>query len=99
MVLAFATPLGDGTNNKAEAEAALFGLSWALELGHRNILIELDSQLVVQWISKKEPPIGMSSIKLRESNNLSCKLKILSVIIYSGKQIGLQMHYQNTVTR
>ena len=43
MVMAFATPLGEGTNNTAEAEAVLFGLSWALELGHRNILIELDA--------------------------------------------------------
>ncbi|XP_069154435.1 uncharacterized protein [Solanum lycopersicum] len=56
MVLAFATPLGEGSNNKAETAAALFGLSWALELGYRNILIELDSQLVVQWISKKTAP-------------------------------------------
>lgn len=53
LVLAFATPLGEGTSSKAEMEAALFGLSWALELGYRKIIIELDSQLVVQWISKK----------------------------------------------
>ena len=32
VVMAFTTPLGEGTNNKAEIEAAFFGLSWALEL-------------------------------------------------------------------
>ena len=53
LIMAFATSLGEGSNNKAETEAALFGLVWALELGYRNIIMELDSQLVVQWISRK----------------------------------------------
>ena len=51
--MAFAVPLGEGSNNKAEVEAALFGLQWATELGHTNIIMELDSQIVVQWIAKK----------------------------------------------
>ena len=51
--MAFATSLDEGSNNKAETEASLFGLVWALELGYRNIIMELDSQLVVQWISRK----------------------------------------------
>ncbi|XP_015084239.1 uncharacterized protein LOC107027648 [Solanum pennellii] len=56
MVMAFSTPLGEGSNNKAEIEAALFGLTWAFELGFKNILLELDSQLVVHWISNKTAP-------------------------------------------
>ena len=52
MVISFATPLGEGTNKKAEIEAAIFGLTWALELGYGNIILELDSQLVVQWVLK-----------------------------------------------
>ena len=53
LILAFATSLGEGSNNKAETEAALFGLVKALELGFKNIIMELDSQLVVHWINKK----------------------------------------------
>ncbi|XP_015075436.1 uncharacterized protein LOC107019451 [Solanum pennellii] len=56
LVMAFTTPLGEGTNNKAEIEAAIFGLTWALELGYRNIILELDSQLLVHWILKKAVP-------------------------------------------
>ncbi|KAK4706257.1 hypothetical protein R3W88_034186 [Solanum pinnatisectum] len=45
MMLAFANPLGEGTNNQAEIEAAIFGLSWSLEIGCKNIILEVDSQL------------------------------------------------------
>ncbi|XP_004243166.1 uncharacterized protein [Solanum lycopersicum] len=53
LVLAFATSLGEGSNNQAEMEAAQFGLSWAIDLDYRNIILEVDSQIVVQWITKK----------------------------------------------
>ena len=53
MLLAYTTPLGNGSNNQAEIGAAIYGMTWALELGYRKIIIELDSQLVVQSISKK----------------------------------------------
>lgn len=56
VVMAFETQLGEGTNNKDEIEAANFGLTVALELGCNNILFELDSQVVVQWVVKKKVP-------------------------------------------
>ena len=56
MVMAFTTPIGVGTNNMAETEAAIFRLSWALELGYRNIILDLDSQIVVNCILKKATP-------------------------------------------
>ena len=31
LVVAFTTPLGEGTNRTAEIEAAIIGLTWALE--------------------------------------------------------------------
>ena len=55
-MMAFAATLGEGINNKAEIEAAIFGLTWALELGYRRIILELDSQLVVKWINKQATP-------------------------------------------
>ena len=56
LVIAFTTPHGEGTNNKAEIEAAMFCLTWAIELGYRNIILEIDSQLVLHWILKKSLP-------------------------------------------
>ena len=48
MLIAFAATIGEVTNNKAEIEAAIFGLTLALMMGYMNILLELDSQLVVK---------------------------------------------------
>ncbi|KAK4733758.1 hypothetical protein R3W88_008019 [Solanum pinnatisectum] len=53
MLLAFASPLGEGSNNRTEIEAAIFGLSWSLELGCRNIILEVGSQFLVEWIMNK----------------------------------------------
>lgn len=33
MLLAYTTPLGNGSNNQAEIGAAIYGMTWALELG------------------------------------------------------------------
>ncbi|XP_015161328.1 uncharacterized protein [Solanum tuberosum] len=56
MILSFATPFGGSTNNQAELEAAIFGMTWSLELGHRKVLLEVDSQLLVDWILHKVNP-------------------------------------------
>ena len=34
--MAFTTPLGEGTNNKAEIEGVIFCLTWALRLGYKD---------------------------------------------------------------
>ena len=68
--MAFSTSLGEGSNNKAETEAALLGLSWALELGYQNIQIELDSQLVVHWITKKTVPQWTVANQIEEIQQL-----------------------------
>ena len=79
VVMAFATPLGEGTNNKAKIEASIFGLTWALELGYRNIILELDSQLVVQWVLKKAVPqwsiitqLGRLQHLINQVHNIKC---------------------------
>ncbi|KAK4707184.1 hypothetical protein R3W88_033257 [Solanum pinnatisectum] len=63
MLLAFATPLGEGTNNQAELESAIFGMTWSLELGYKKIILEVDSQLVVDWIMNKNNPQWSISLK------------------------------------
>uniref|UniRef100_M1D937 Non-LTR retroelement reverse transcriptase n=1 Tax=Solanum tuberosum TaxID=4113 RepID=M1D937_SOLTU len=66
MLLAFATPLGEGTNNQAEVEATIFGMTWSLELGHKNVLLEVDSQLLVDWIMQKINPHWSISTQLEK---------------------------------
>ena len=99
LVMAFTTPLGDGTNNRAEIEATIFGLTWAIELGYRNIVLELDSQLVVHWILKKVSPQWSIITQLEGYETSFLKSRISSAFMYSGKLIGWRMHFQNTVTR
>ena len=70
MVMAFTTPIGEGTNNMAGTEAAIFGLSWALELGYRNIILDLDSQIVVNCFLKKATPQWNIITRLERIQNL-----------------------------
>jgi len=80
MILAFATPSGEDTNNQAEMEAAIFGLTWSLQVGYRNVILEVDSQLLVDWIMlKTKPPWSISKQAqqlqelIRQTNNFKCK--------------------------
>ncbi|XP_015160335.1 uncharacterized protein [Solanum tuberosum] len=80
MLLAFATPLGEGTNNQAEIGAAIFGMTWVLQLGYKNVVLEVDSQLLVDWITQKAKPPWSISIQLqqlqeliRQTHNFRCK--------------------------
>ena len=68
--MTFTTPLGEETNNKVEIEATIVGLNWALELGYRNIILEIDSQLVVHWILKKDAPQWSIITQLGRLHNL-----------------------------
>lgn len=46
------TDYGTGTNNLAEIRALLDGLGIAANMGFRDVLIQTDSELVLQWIKK-----------------------------------------------
>ena len=54
--IAFASPLGEGTINQVEIEASIFGMTCPLLLGYKQVILELDSQLVVKWILHKTIP-------------------------------------------
>ncbi|WMV32833.1 hypothetical protein MTR67_026218 [Solanum verrucosum] len=69
IIFAFSTPLGEGTNNQTEVEAALFGLSWCVQLNYMNVILEVDSQLLVDWLmnSTSTPwSISLQMQKLRQ---------------------------------
>ncbi|KAH0692184.1 hypothetical protein KY285_019281 [Solanum tuberosum] len=56
MIYAFAIPLGMGTNNQAEAQAASYGLYWCVNHGYRNIILEVDSELLTIWLKQNTQP-------------------------------------------
>lgn len=37
LLFAFSAPMGTGSNNEAEIEAAIFGLTWCLQLGYKQV--------------------------------------------------------------
>ncbi|KAK6803162.1 hypothetical protein RDI58_000946 [Solanum bulbocastanum] len=47
MVLAYTTPLKEGNSNQAEVGAAIFGISWTLQMRLRRVILEVDSQPLV----------------------------------------------------
>ncbi|XP_055807012.1 uncharacterized protein LOC129875801 [Solanum dulcamara] len=50
LLFAFSTPFGEGTNNQSKILAAIFGLTWCLQLGYTKVILEVDSELVIRWI-------------------------------------------------
>ncbi|WMV30194.1 hypothetical protein MTR67_023579 [Solanum verrucosum] len=50
IIFAFSAPLGEGTNNQAEVETPIFGLSWCVHLKYKKVILEVDSQLQVDWL-------------------------------------------------
>lgn len=50
LIYAYVASLGKETNNQAEVEAAIWGLSWCLSNGVQQVMLELDSELLVRWI-------------------------------------------------
>ncbi|XP_060170402.1 uncharacterized protein LOC132601318 [Lycium barbarum] len=53
MVMAFASPVHFTTNNYSETQAALQGIQWCLDHNFNNLILELDSLLVVNMILAK----------------------------------------------
>ena len=52
-VVAYKSSFCNSTNNQAKIGAAIFGMTWALKLGYRKILLEMESMLTVKWIKQK----------------------------------------------
>lgn len=96
--MAFATPLGEGTNNKAKLESAIFGMTWSLELGYSKIILEVDSQLVIDWIMQKIAPHWSINTQMLKIQAL-IRPKSSNVITHSEKLTLWQTPFQNTVTR
>ena len=51
LIYAFSIPFGFGTNKFAEIQVALYGISWCVQHGYKNIILEVDSELLSKWIN------------------------------------------------
>lgn len=51
IIFAFDSPSSFGTNNIAELKAAVYGLEWCEQHGYKDIVLEVDSELLSKWIS------------------------------------------------
>ena len=56
IIYAFCIPFGEGSNNQAEVQAATYGLNRCIQHGFRNIILEVDSELLTKWLSQKDKP-------------------------------------------
>lgn len=73
LIYAFATPLGLGSNNQAEVQAAVFGIIWCIQHGYSRVMLEVDSELLVKWLKQEiNPPWNIKKyiIELIELVNL-----------------------------
>jgi len=70
IIFAFSTPLGEGTNNQAEVEAALFGLSWCAQLNYMDVILEVDSQLLVDWLMNNTSTPWSISLQMQKLHQM-----------------------------
>ncbi|KAK4706503.1 hypothetical protein R3W88_033939 [Solanum pinnatisectum] len=70
IIYAFAIPLGEGTNNQAELQAASYGLNWCIQHGYNNIILEVDSELLIRWLLKTSTPPWKLQIFVQEIHTL-----------------------------
>ncbi|WMV30175.1 hypothetical protein MTR67_023560 [Solanum verrucosum] len=71
MIYAYAIPLGFGTNNKAEIQAATHGANWCLQHGYKKIILEVDSKLLSKWINHNSSPPWQIQQYTQELKNIS----------------------------
>ncbi|KAK6791450.1 hypothetical protein RDI58_010531 [Solanum bulbocastanum] len=80
LLLAFSTPLGDGTNNQAEVEAAILGLSWCANLRYKNVILEVDSQVLVDWFKNSTAALWNLSGQMQKLQHTVTKLNHVKCI-------------------
>lgn len=54
--LAYASPIGIGSNNRVVVEATEFGIVWCIHMGFQNVILEVDLELVCRWVQRQSYP-------------------------------------------
>ncbi|WMV30202.1 hypothetical protein MTR67_023587 [Solanum verrucosum] len=76
IIYAFALPLGEGTNNQAETQAASYGLNWCIQHGYKKIILEVDSELLTRWILQTSTPPWRIQKFVQELQNLVSQCEV-----------------------
>ncbi|XP_015168633.1 uncharacterized protein [Solanum tuberosum] len=79
MVYAFTIALGMGTNNMAETQAAAHGLYWCLQHGFKNVILEVDSELLAKWITHIIKPPWRIQHQVQELNQAYQPVRVFSM--------------------
>ncbi|XP_019258156.1 PREDICTED: uncharacterized protein LOC109236426 [Nicotiana attenuata] len=69
-IYAIASPLGEGSNNLAETEAAILGLNWCVNNGFTKIHLEADSALLIHWLTTDATPPWTLTIAIQKLRHL-----------------------------
>lgn len=56
MIFAYTIPLGIGTNNQTEVQAAIFGIDWCVQHGYKQVILEVDFELLTHWLTSRSNP-------------------------------------------
>lgn len=80
MIYAFATSFGMGTNNQAELQAAIFGVHWCLQHWYNKIILEVDSELLMKWLTLRIKPPWQIQEYTSELQNLTSQLEFFKCI-------------------
>lgn len=75
LLFAFTTPMGVGTNNQAQLKAAFFGLSWCVNLWYK-VILEMDSDLAVNWIRQQAHPPWFIDQILNKIHNIISQFQV-----------------------
>lgn len=70
MIMAYSVSLSEGTNNQAEVEAAIFGLSWCVQLNLEYVILEVDSELLIDQMQEKISPPWNLLNHIKKLNNI-----------------------------
>ncbi|XP_055802387.1 uncharacterized protein LOC129871488 [Solanum dulcamara] len=57
LIFAYSVSFGEGTNNQSKIMVAIFGLSWCLQLGYTNVILEVHFEMLIIWIKQQAKPL------------------------------------------
>lgn len=80
IIFAFAAPVGEGTNNQSEVQAAVFGLIWCIQLGYRRVVLGVDSELLMKWIKHSLKPPWSVKHHLDKLHSFITQFKVFKCI-------------------
>ncbi|OIT33833.1 hypothetical protein A4A49_52256 [Nicotiana attenuata] len=91
---AIACPLGVGTNNQAETEAAYLGIKWCIENDFTKLHLEADSKLLILWLTTSSEAPWEANCPADSLSKLSHDLTTLT---HFNSQLELPPHIRGQI--